>query len=325
MKSVMVTGATTPLGAAIVEQIIKDKRAHTVLAVGAELYEDVRGLFPDSAVVYLQADLTHTRELRNLLYSPAKDLQVETVIHTALHRSAHAVGMRVHQLNVDSTYELLRLSERHPTIRSFILRSHAEIYRTSALEPEILDERHPIDLSPSAPQWLRDRAEADLTTCANMGLSPLSIKVLRCAECVAPDMGSQLFDYLTSQVCFTALGFDPMLNVISLPDLARAFSLAVASPAHGVFNIVGKDTLPLSELIHKTGRICFAVPATMLTPLYYLRSKVIGSDFRYDLNRFRFHFSGVMDGKRAKEVLSYSPIQTLFRSEGSQDSPAHKD
>ena len=67
MKSVMVTGATTPLGAAIVEQIIKDKRAHTVLAVGAEPYEDVRGLFPDSAVVYLQADLTHTRELRNLL------------------------------------------------------------------------------------------------------------------------------------------------------------------------------------------------------------------------------------------------------------------
>ncbi|HNF97525.1 MAG TPA: hypothetical protein PK493_09525, partial [Pseudomonadota bacterium] len=108
MKSVMVTGATTPLGAAIVEQIIKDKRAHTVLAVGAEPYEDVRGLFPHSAVVYLQADLTHTRELRNLLYSPAKDLQVETVIHTALHRSAHAVGMRVHQLNVDSTYELLR-------------------------------------------------------------------------------------------------------------------------------------------------------------------------------------------------------------------------
>lgn len=321
MKSVLVTGATTPLGAAIVTQLIEDKRAHSVLAVGAEPHDEVRGLFPSAKVVYLQADLTHARALRTLLYSPAKDLQVETVIHTALHRSAHAVGTRVHQLNVDSTRELVRLSERHPTIRSFILRSHAEIYRTSALEPEIIDERHPIDLSPQAPQWLRDRAEVDLLTCASMGLSPLSIKVLRCAECVAPDMGSQLFDYLTSRVCFQALGFDPMLNVISLPDLARAFSLAVASPAHGVFNIIGKDTLPLSELIHKTGRLCFAVPSALLTPLYYLRSKVIGTDFRYDLNRFRFHYSGVMDGKRALDVLGYRPEQTLFRSEEASQFP----
>ncbi len=312
MKSVMVTGATTPLGAAIVSRLLADGRAYSVLAVGAEPHEDVKGLFPSAGVVYLQADLTHARSLRTLLFAPAKDLGVETVIHTAQHRLAHAEGSRVQKLNVDSTRELVRLCERHPTIRSFILRSHAEIYRVSALSPEIIDERHPIDLSPQAPQWLRDRAEADLLTCASMGLSPLSIKVLRCAECLAPDMGSQLFDFLSSRVCFQALGFDPMLNVIALPDLSRAFSLAVASPAHGVFNIVGKDTLPLSELIHKMDRVCLAVPSALLTPLYYLRSKVIGSDFRYDLNQFRFHYSGVMDGSRAQEVLGYRPEQTLF-------------
>jgi nucleoside-diphosphate-sugar epimerase len=167
--------------------------------------------------------------MRTLLFAPAKAHNVETVIHTALHRAAHATGSRVHQLNVESTRELLRLCEDHPTIRTFVLRSHAEIYRVRAVEPEIIDERHPIDLSPEIAQWLRDRAEADLTTCASIGLSSLSIRVLRCAECLAPDTGSQLFDYLRSQICFQPLGFDPMINLISLPDLARAFASGSAS------------------------------------------------------------------------------------------------
>jgi len=312
MKAALVTGATTPLGAAIVSRLLADQRTARVLAVGAEPYEAVQALFPTSGVTYIQADLTRSRDLRNLLFHPAKEHEVKTVIHTAIHRLAHATGSKIHHLNVESTRELLRLSERHPTIRSFVLRSHAEIYRVSAIEPEILDERHAIDLSPQAPQWLRDRAEADLLTCAAIGLSPLHVRILRCAECLAPDTGSQLFDYLRSEVCFQALGFDPMLNLISLGDLARAFSLATAASPSGVFNIVGKDTLPLSELIAKSGRMGVSVPGSLLAPMYWLRSKLIGTDFRYDLNRFRFHYSAVMDGSRAKAQLGYVPQESII-------------
>jgi nucleoside-diphosphate-sugar epimerase len=229
MSAVLVTGATTAVGAAIVSRLLTEQRTSEVLAVGAEPYEAVQSLFPHPGVIYLQADLSHPRELRNLLFSPVKQHRVETVIHTALHRSAHATGRRVHQLNVESTRELLRLCERVPTVSTFVLRSHAEIYRQSATEPELLDERHPIDLSVSAAQWLRDRAEVDLLTCASIGLSSLQIRVLRCADCLAPFTGSQLFDYLQSQLCFQPLGFDPMLNVISLADLSRAFALAITA------------------------------------------------------------------------------------------------
>ncbi len=312
MKGALVTGATTPVGAAIVAQLLKDQVASPVLAVGAESYEDVKGLFAQPEVIYVQADLTRSRELRTLLFAPAKAHNVETVIHTALHRAAHATGSRVHQLNVESTRELLRLCEDHPTIRTFVLRSHAEIYRVRAVEPEIIDERHPIDLSPQIAQWLRDRAEADLTTCASIGLSSLSIRVLRCAECLAPDTGSQLFDYLGSQICFQPLGFDPMINLISLPDLARAFALATVAQSSGIFNIPGKDTLPLSVLIEKWGQTSVPVPSVLLSPLYWLRNKVIGSDFVYDLNRFRFHFSAVMDGHRAERLLHYTPQSAIM-------------
>ena len=64
MKAALVTGATTPVGAAIVAQLLKDQVASPVLAVGAESYEDVKGLFPQPEVIYVQADLTRSRELR---------------------------------------------------------------------------------------------------------------------------------------------------------------------------------------------------------------------------------------------------------------------
>ena len=37
------------------------------------------------------------------------------------------------------------------------------------------------------------------------------------------------------------------------------------------------------------------------------RTGKIGTDFRYDLNRFRFHYSAVMNGSRAAEQLHYTP------------------
>ena len=38
-----------------------------------------------------------------------------------------------------------------------------------------------------------------------------------------------------------------------------------------------------------------------------LRTRTRGKDFRYDMNHGRFHFSGVMDGARAREILGFVP------------------
>ena len=147
--------------------------------------------------------------------------------------------------------------------------------------------------------------EADLTVCARMGLSELEIVVIRAAECVGPRVGSQLFDYLRSRVCLRPLGYDPVLNVISIADLVEALRLAVHSRAQGVFNIAGVDTLPLSALVRAAGRVGVPLPGPLLSPLYRLRQLTRGTAFRYDLNLWRFHFSGVPDDRRARQVLGY--------------------
>ena len=308
---ILVTGATTPIGAALVRQLLASGAAEHVLACGREA-EAPPGILPASpALRYQQVDLTRPRAAHDLLWGPARELRVNALVHMALHRSAQEGGERVHALNVDATRELLLMAQRHPTITRVVLRSSGDVYAVRFDVPTLIDEDQALEFDPAAPQFVRDRVEADLTACARMGMSELEIVVLRCAEVLAGGTGSQLWDYLRSRVCFRPLGFDPMINLLSLEDVADAIRRAVAGAGQGVFNIPGADTLPLSRIIGRWGRLDIPVPGPLLSPLYRMRTRALGLEFRYDLNVRRFHFGGVLDGSRARAELGYEPAHPV--------------
>ncbi len=311
VAGVLVTGAETPIGEMLIRSLLADERVGHVLAVGYRPPEESLPFAHARRLTYVQVDLVRERRTHDLLFGPARDLGVEVVIHTAMARSAAAEGKRIHALNVDATRSLIQLCERHPTIRRFVLRSYADVYSVAHDLPILIAEDHPLNLSSGAPQWIRDRVEADLYACVQMGLSRLQILVLRMAEVLAPGTGSQLFDYLESPVCFRPMGYDPMINFISLKDSTAALEAAVHTDAQGVFNIGGADTLPLSMCIDKWGRLGIPVPGSWMTPLYRWRRRFRGHDFRYGMNRRRFHYSGVLDGRRARSVLGYTPSNPI--------------
>lgn len=309
--NVLVTGATTPLGIMIVEGLLADARVGQVLAVGLEP-DAVPASCSRSRFQYQAVDLTRSRAVHDLLFGTARELGIDTVIHGAQHRSSRVTGSAAHAINVETTRQLVLECERHPTIRRFVHRSVGDVYAIRTSEPNLLDEDVPLELDPRVPQWIRDRVEADLTVCSQFGRSSLSIAVLRCAEVLAGETGSQLWDYLQSSVCFRPLGFDPMINVMSAEDYAHAILLAAESSAVGVFNIAGADTLPLSAIVRLAGRRCIPLPGPLLAPAYGLRSLTIGREFRYDLNARRFHFGGILDGTRAARELGYLPTCSLW-------------
>lgn len=300
---VMVTGASTPLGLAIVEQLLAEPEVSFVLAVGRDRPLGRRA--PDPRIAYRAADLGHARTVRDLVGGDARTHLIDTVIHAAQHRTATDDGRSVHVQNVESTRHLLAACADHATIRRFVLRSFAEVYATPFTTTHLLTEDDPLDFDAASPQWVRDRVEADLTAASHAGA--LRVAVLRCAEVFAPDCGSQLWDYLSSRLCLRPLGFDPVINVLSLADAATAFVAAARSSATGAFNIPGADTLPLAAAIREAGRLALGVPGPALAPLYGLRRRIAGFEFRYDLNARRFHFGGVLDGTRAREQLGYAP------------------
>jgi UDP-glucose 4-epimerase len=308
---VLVTGATTSIGAVLVRRLLADPSVEHVLACGRE-DAPPPGLLPVSPrLSYREVDLTRPRAAHDLLWGAARGFGSQALIHMALHRSAQERGERVHALNVEATRELLSMAERHPTISRFILRSSGEVYAIRATVPTLIDEDQPLEFDPAAPQFVRDRVEADLTVCARMGMSDLQVIVLRCAEVLAAGTGSQLWDYMRSRVCFRPLGFDPMINLLSLEDAACAIQRALVGQHHGVHNVPGADTLPLSRIIARWGRLDVPVPGPLLTPLYRMRTRALGLEFRYDLNVRRFHFGGVLDGTRTRIALGYEPCHPI--------------
>lgn len=297
---VLVAGGTQPLGLALSEHLVEAGRE--VVLVGVE----PSGSFPlPEGVQYARCDLTRSRNVRQLLAR----FSLDALVNLAFHRSPDAP--RAQRLNVQTTRTLLRLAEAHG-VRRFVHRSTAEVYLQRSDRPDLMREDQQLNLSVAAASWVRQRVEADVAVSTRMGLTEhTAVAVLRCAEILAPDMGSQLHDYLSSRVCLRPLGFDPVLNVLSLQDAAAAFTAAVLCDAVGPFNIPGADTLPLSKLIRRWGRDEIAVPGPLLGPLYRLRRRVRHTAFDYDSNRWRFHYNGILDGHRAGQVLGYEPRHPL--------------
>lgn len=306
-RGVLVLGASTPLGERLCRALLRDDSLRAVMAVGREPREQVH-LPDDARLSYQQVDITHARPVHDLLFGVARDLGVDVVVHLAMHR-ANDFGSQVHVQNVESLRWLLSLSERHPTLRRLVFRSYAEVYRVEPGLPSIITEDHPLELSPEAPQWVRDRVEADLLACAQMGMAAgLEIAVLRCAELLTPNEGSQLDDYLSAPLCLRSAGFDPMLNVLALEDATEALRLAVyAGGTQGIFNVPGADTLPLTACIRLSGRLDVPVPGPLLAPVYEARRRMRGTPFSYRINRGRFHFAAVLEGAQARRVLGYAP------------------
>ncbi len=309
MTRVLVTGATTPTGVRVVELLLEDPANEVVLAVGGgpDFPGSAIASDEDHRLVYVQCDLTRARHVKRMLFGPAQEHGIEVLLHMAFHRNFSQEGARIHALNVGSTRVLLRLAERHASIKRMIYQSSVDAYLIEPGRTVVLREDAPLDFSSNSIQAVRDRVESDLILCTRMGVSPLTIQVLRCAETFGYDTGSQLYDYLQSRVCYRPLGFDPMLNLLTIEDAARGLVSAIDHESQGVFNIAGHDTLPLSLAIRKWGRLDLPVPGPLLEPLYRWRAKRRGTQFRYDLNRRRFHFSTVLDGTRAREKLGYVP------------------
>lgn len=295
MSAILVTAATTPPGIELCRALAV---RHQVLASGPEPAAIAAPRFTNCAVRYLQADLAHSRSRRTLLFGPALELGVETVVYGPQQQPAHP------HAEADAVRELLHLCERHPSIGAFVYRGTGEVYRVRAGDPSLIDENHPLELGARASSWTRDRVEADQAACAHAAHSRLRIAVLRFAEPYLPDGRGPLLSWLRSRPCLRPLGHDPVVNLISLEDVLHAIALAVDARPGGVFNLPGADLLPLSELAERSGRLCVGAPGCLLASAYAL---LPGAEFGYASNRRRLHFGGVLCGDRAAAGFGYRP------------------
>jgi len=104
-----------------------------------------------------------------------------------------------------------------------------------------------------------------------------------------------------------ALGFDPICAVISDKDVARAVQAAVFARRSGIYNVAGREAVPLSVLARWTGRRALPVPHPLLgwaaagARLFGWGAEAI--PFRGSALRYGF----TLDTRRAERDLDFRP------------------
>lgn len=311
--AVLVTGATSSLGRQLVQQLYHDKGVSFVMASSLEkmpyFFEDL----DRSRFAYVQANLTKSREMNNLFYGDAfQDHGIDTVVHLAFKNKAEdRYSRESHRLNIDVTRALLDMCEQTDSVHKFIFRSSHQVYRLTSQNSVYMHEDSDLNFEAGANQWIRDRVDADMLCHSRMGSQKLKVVVLRLSNIMGMNVKSQLYWFLHGAMANTPMGYDPMINLLHTKDAVRAFQLAIHKDVAGVYNVIGKDTAPLSVVARLNHTRRLPLPEPVLGPLNRLQRLIQATNYHYGVHGERLKFAALMDGRRAQKVLGYTPINRV--------------
>ena len=138
----------------------------------------------------------------------------------------------------------------------FILLSSALIYGTGPGRQCLVPESHGAGSGGIAKQW---QALEEMASRYLRGRMPLTI--LRPATVL--NSHALLSRRLMARVTLTLAGHDPVLQLLSLRDLASAILCAAEHGREGTFNVAPDAVVPLRAAVRIAGGCCLALPRTL--------------------------------------------------------------
>lgn len=248
---VLVTGASRPLGARVVEVLRADPSVERVVTV-------------DPADVSGPADLSGTRYADVIAAE-----QVNTVVHLDQVHAPDDAGGRVamQETNVIGAMRLLAACQRAVGLTRIVIASTTEVYGASPTDPAVFTERAPVRGRPAG-TYARDAVEVEgYARDLRERRDDIAVSILRLADIVGPGVGTPLTRYLEPPVVPVPLGHDPRLQFLHVDDAVAAIDRMAATDHPGVFNVAGPGTLTLSQALRRSGRVLLRMPGPGLRVL----------------------------------------------------------
>jgi UDP-glucose 4-epimerase len=255
-------------------------------------------------VEHWQVDLRKAR-----VEEPFTARRVDALVHMGIVHDRDLPTTEVHDLNVVGTRRILDLCERHG-VKKVIVLSSANVYGPAPDNSSFLAEETPL-LATARRGDMRDLVEIDMYAQSFLWRHPeIETVVLRPVNVIGPTVRNAPADYLRLERPLTALGFDPMLQLIHEEDVCRALALGLRPGVRGVFNVVGPGELPLSAILRELGRDPIPIPHFLLRPMLRFLQDGRGSVFPpEDVDHLQF--ACTVDGSRAARELGWAPSRTL--------------
>jgi UDP-glucose 4-epimerase len=314
MTRVLVTHADEPIGRRVVKRLFHDSRIDAIFAVGdgptpRSFDRFLAGEGP--VVTYARVDLAKHRAASDLFHSSAlRAAEIDTVVHLPRHgAAAEASGPIMGGLS-ERTAET-RLVVQHclevGSIRHLVALGSAFVYKLSPGNANRFTEESELDLDPGVPAEIRTWIDADMIVHAEVNNERVRVVLLRAPTVVAAGGYAYMNPALPPHAPRArALGFDPICSVISDKDVARAVQAAIHARCSGIYNVAGREAVPLSVLARWTGRRAMPLPHAMLG-WAATGARLLGltgaMPFRGEALRFGF----TLDTRRADRELDFRP------------------
>lgn len=296
LGSLAITGMSGNLGRALARH----------LAGTAELIGIDHRPFPEElpGVEHWQVDLRKAR-----VEEPFAARRIGALVHMGVLHDRDLPSTELHDLNVVGTQRILELCKRHGVTKVVVL-SSANVYGPAPDNSSFLREETPL-LATARRGDIRDLVEIDMYAQSFLWRHPeIETVVLRPVNVVGPTIRNAPSNYLRLPRPLTALGFDPMMQLIHQVDVCRAIARCLRPGVRGVFNVVGPGEVPLSAILRELGRDPVPVPHFLLRPML----RWIGEDRRAVFppeEVDHLQFACTVDGSRAARDLGWTPSRTL--------------
>jgi len=261
--AIAITGVTGFLGNALLHALEKSQKHPRVIVIDRR-----NPKFATKKAKAYRLDLTETLADSKLAEIFRKE-NVQQVIHTAfpvtpMHDEAYA-----HELQSVGTMYLLNASKA-VGIKKLVVASTTDVYGAYATNPNYLSEKHPLRGGRKS-RFIGDKIDAENQILKFDKRNPNTVvTILRPCTILGPRIRNFKTTFLQRPAVFTVMGYDPLMQFVHEDDVLRAFQQVIDEDHPGIFNIVGKGVLPLSQVLRLTGKISIPVPSPLLYPIAHL-------------------------------------------------------
>jgi UDP-glucose 4-epimerase len=246
---VLIPGASGALARQLAQRL--SGSGHEVIGID-------RRPWPDAPIEFHEVDV-RKRAAEDVF----RRVRPEVVVHMATVTSLLVTGEERYQINLGGTRAVFEYARAHGVKHCIFVGRHT-FYGAGPESPLLhTEDEPPLELY-RFPE-LADLVAADLYAATALWRFPeLATSVLRVCYTLGPSGHGTLASYLRGPRVPLVLGFDPLFQFLHEDDVVQAIELTLIHRPSGVFNVAGPQPLPLSNLVHETGRTRIVLPEFVL-------------------------------------------------------------
>lgn len=231
--------------------------------------------------------------------------RVKAIIHMGILHDPRMSAEDHHSFNVLGTTRILECAAKYG-VKKVVVLSSANVYGPSPDNSNFLTEDAPLMAASRFPS-VRDLIEVDMLAHGFFWRHPeIETVVARPVHIVGPTIKNAPSNYLRLERPWVMSGFDPMVQLVHMEDVARVLIRALEPGLKGVYNVVGPGQVPLSAVFRELGHQPRSMPHVLARP-------VLSTLFKYRLASYppeeldHIQFLCMVDGSRWAKETSWKP------------------